>query len=217
MSVSPEERQRVFQRAWDKGNGFRFMFWTFSDLTVDEAANEEACNFIRSKIRETVKDQEKARKLSPTEFYARRPLCDAGYYQVFNNDKIDIVSLKEEPIESITEKGIKTSKEHYDLDVLIFGKYIYFVLHEKPTDESPATGFDAVDGNYTRLAFKGRNGETLKDHWAPHGPESYLGVAVANFPNFFLITGPNGPFTNIPPTIEVCTLPHLVATSLTVR
>lgn len=88
MSVSPEERQAVFQRAWDKGNGFRFMFWTFSDLTMDPEANEEACKFIRSKIRETVKDQEKARKLCPTEHYARRPLCDNGYYEVFNNEKV---------------------------------------------------------------------------------------------------------------------------------
>lgn len=42
----------------------------------------------------------------------------------------------------------------------------------------------------------------MKDHWAPAGPESYLGVCVAGFPNLFMITGPNGPFTNIPPTLE---------------
>jgi len=123
MSVSPEERRKKFQEAWDIGNGFRFMFWTFSDLTVDEAANEEACEFIRSKIRETVKDQEKARKLQPSEFYARRPLCDAGYYEQFNNEKVDIVSLKEEPIEAITEKGIRTTKQEYELNVLVFGRY----------------------------------------------------------------------------------------------
>lgn len=121
MSVSPEERRAKFQQAWDKGNGFRFMFWTFGDITVDPAANEEACEFIRSKIREIVKDPEKSRKLQPTEYYARRPLCNAGYYEQFNKDNVDIVSLKEEPIESITETGIKTSKQHYDLDVLIFG------------------------------------------------------------------------------------------------
>lgn len=122
MSVSPEERRQKFQAAWDKGNGFRFMFWTFSDLTTDPAANEEACEFIRSKIRDTVKDPEKARKLQPTEYYARRPLCDAGYYDQFNKENIDIVDLKEEPIEMITEKGVRTSKQEYNLDVLIFGK-----------------------------------------------------------------------------------------------
>lgn len=122
MSVTPAERQAKFQEAWDKGNGFRFMFWTFNDLTMDPAANNEACNFIKSKIKETVKDQEKARKLLPNEYYARRPLCDAGYYQVFNQDFVDVVALKEEPIVKMTENGIETTKGHYDLDVLIFGK-----------------------------------------------------------------------------------------------
>lgn len=65
-----------------------------------------------------------------------------------------------------------------------------------------ATGFDAVDGNYTRVAIRGRGGESLKDHWKESGPESYFGVSVAGFPNLFTVCGPNGPFTNIPPTIE---------------
>lgn len=129
MSVSPEERRAKFQEAWDIGNGFRFMFWTFNDLTVDPDANTEACNFIKGKIRETVKDQEKARKLLPDEYYARRPLCDAGYYQVFNEDFVDVVALKEEPIVRITEKGIETSKQVYELDVIIFGKFLAFGAH----------------------------------------------------------------------------------------
>ncbi|KAJ9653510.1 hypothetical protein H2198_007292 [Neophaeococcomyces mojaviensis] len=185
MSVSPEERRAKFQEAWDKGNGFRFMFWTFSDITTSEEANREACEFIKSKIAETIKDPEKARKLMPTEFYARRPLCDAGYYEQFNRENVDIVDLREEPIVEVTEKGIKTSEREYEFDVIVL-----------------ATGFDAVDGNYTRVAIRGRDGESLKDHWSEAGPESYLGVAVSNFPNLLMITGPNGPFTNIPPTLE---------------
>lgn len=146
FDVSPEERERIYQDAWDKGNGFRFMFYTFCDITYDAAANEEACKFIRKKIAETVKDPEKARKLTPHDFYARRPLCDGGYYQQFNRDNVDIVDLKETPIEEITEKGIKTSDSKvHELDVIIF-----------------ATGFDAVDGNYTRIAIKGRGGQSLK-------------------------------------------------------
>ena len=34
------------------------------------------------------------------------------------------------------------------------------------------------------------------------GPLGYLGVMEADFPNFFMILGPNGPFTNLPPSIE---------------
>lgn len=185
LSVSPEEREQIFERAWKKGGGFRFMFETFGDIAENEAANDEAANFIKRKIRETVQDPEKARKLLPTQLYARRPLCDAGYYEQFNRDNVEIVSLHDTPIDCISPKGIKTSDgvEH-ELDVLIF-----------------ATGFDAVDGNYTRLAIQGVGGQSLREHWS-HGPTSYLGITVPKFPNMFMILGPNGPFCNIPPAIE---------------
>jgi hypothetical protein len=74
FDVSEEERQRIYQENWDKGNGFRFMFGTFCDITYDRAANDAACEFIKGKIKEIVKDLETARKLLPTEIYARRPV-----------------------------------------------------------------------------------------------------------------------------------------------
>jgi cyclohexanone monooxygenase len=185
MNVSSDERERIFEDAWQRGNGFRFMFGTFCDISYDEDANREAANFIRRKIKSTVKDAEKARKLTPMDFYARRPLCDTGYYQQFNREHVDIIDLKANGIVEFTSEGIKTADDMvHELDVVIF-----------------ATGFDAVDGNYTRLDITGLDDRTLKDHWAD-GPTSYLGVAVPDFPNLFTILGPNGPFTNLPPTIE---------------
>lgn len=185
-SVSPEEREAIFQEQWDQGNGFRFMFSTFSDLTTNQEANDAACAFIRKKIAEKVKDPEKARKLTPRDAYARRPLCDHGYYEQFNRDNVDVVDLRDEPLQSITPKGIMTTKGHYDLDVIIF-----------------ATGFDAVDGSYKEIIFRNGQGETLKEHWAASSaPTSYLGNMVAGFPNLFMVTGPQGPFTNVPPAIE---------------
>lgn len=147
-------------------------------------ANEAACEFIRSKIRQIVKDPEKARKLQPHDYYARRPLCDGGYYQQFNRENVSIVDLKETPISRINEAGIVTDRLH-ELDVIIF-----------------ATGFDAIDGNYNRLAIHGINGSTLKSRWQD-GPKSFLGISVPEFPNMFMITGPQSPFCNIPPAIEV--------------
>ena len=35
FSVSPEERERIYQRTWEEGGGFRFMFETFSDIATD--------------------------------------------------------------------------------------------------------------------------------------------------------------------------------------
>ncbi|GAB1729496.1 hypothetical protein NU195Hw_g4306t1 [Hortaea werneckii] len=186
FSVDAARRNELFEKAWKKGGGFRFMFESFNDIAINEAANREACEFIKRKIRETVKDPKKAEKLMPTQLYARRPLCDAGYYEQFNRDNVDVVSLNETPIRRITKNGIQIADgTDHALDVIIF-----------------ATGFDAVDGNYTRVAIKGRNGETLKDHWSETGPTSYMGLTVSGFPNMFMITGPNGPFSNIPPAIE---------------
>jgi cyclohexanone monooxygenase len=185
FSVSAEERERIFEAAWQNGGGFRFMFETFCDIATDEAANEEAASFIRRKIAQIVKDPETRRKLTPTDLYARRPLCDSGYYDTFNRPNVSMVSLKETPITHVTEKGIVTADGTlHELDVLIL-----------------ATGFDAVDGNYTRVHISGRDGKSLRDHWSD-GPTSYLGVATTGFPNMFMILGPNGPFTNLPPTIE---------------
>jgi cation diffusion facilitator CzcD-associated flavoprotein CzcO len=185
FSVSPEERERIYQRAWQEGGGFRFMFDTFSDIATDPDANEEAAKFIRRKIAETVKDPETRRKLTPTDLYARRPLCDSGFYETFNRENVSLVNVKENPISHVTERGIVTADGVlHELDVLIC-----------------ATGFDAVDGNYVRVDIRGRDGETLKEHWS-EGPTSYLGMATSGFPNMFMILGPNGPFTNLPPSIE---------------
>ncbi len=37
MSVSADERRRVFQENWNKGNGFRFMFGTFCDIATNRS------------------------------------------------------------------------------------------------------------------------------------------------------------------------------------
>jgi cyclohexanone monooxygenase len=161
-SASPEDRERIFEENWQKGNGFRFMFGTFCDISIDAEANEGACEFIRKKIREIVKDPEKARKLQPHDVYARRPLCDGNaqngqkYFEQFNRPNVDIVDLKETPITRIEPAGVRTSDGVlHELELLIL-----------------ATGFDAVEGNYNRIAIKGRGGVSLKDAWDVEGPTS---------------------------------------------
>ncbi|MFD4194112.1 flavin-containing monooxygenase [Amycolatopsis thermoflava] len=94
--------------------------------------------------------------------------------------------------------GVRTADgiEH-ELDILVF-----------------ATGFDAVGGNYRAMDLRGRGGRHINEHWAG-GPTSYLGVSPAGFPNMFMILGPNGPFTNLPPSIatQVDWIGELIATA----
>ena len=186
MSVSAEERERVFKLGWERGGGFRFMFETFSDIATSKEANDAAADFIKRKIAQIVKNPETARKLTPTDLYAKRPLCADDYYGIYNRGNVSVVDVKADPIAEFTPAGIRTeSGAECPLDAVIF-----------------ATGFDAVDGNYTKVDICGRGGITLRQKWRD-GPLGYLGMMETGFPNFFMILGPNGPFTNLPPSIEV--------------
>jgi cation diffusion facilitator CzcD-associated flavoprotein CzcO len=184
MEVSAEERERVFEKAWNDGGGFNFMFGTFNDIVTNLESNAAACEFIRRKIEKVVTDPVKREAVMPTDLYARRPLCDNNYYEAINRDNVTVLNIRKNPIVEFTEKGIRTTSGEVELDYVIF-----------------ATGFDAVTGNFVRIDFQGRNGVKMKDHWA-HGPRAFLGLSAAGFPNMFSLYGPPGPFTNQPPAIE---------------
>ncbi|MCC2655150.1 MAG: cyclohexanone monooxygenase [Panacagrimonas sp.] len=187
MSVSDEERRKQYEANWAKG-GFEWMFGSYNDLLVDEKANDTAAEFVREKIRAIVKDPEKARKLLPKGYpigTKRLPL-DQEYFETYNRDNVDLVDIRETPIEQITADGIQTSDKKYELDAIVF-----------------ATGFDALTGPVTRLNIRGRGGQKIEQKWA-EGPRTYLGVATLGFPNLFMITGPGSPSVlgNMPTSIE---------------
>ena len=184
MSVSAEERERVFEDSWQQGNGFRFMFASFSDIGVDPEANKAATDFLKKKMAEIVKDPETLKILTPTDLWAKRPLCNDGYFETFNRDNVTLVDVKAHPIVEITEKGIRTDDAEYELDVIVL-----------------ATGFDAVSGMYLKIDQTGRDGVTLQEKWDER-PRATYGVMTAGFPNMFMIYGPMGPFTNQPPVHE---------------
>lgn len=184
FDVTPEEREAIYEWAWQKGGNYTFATETFCDVTSDRAANELASDFLRRKIAAIVKDPETARRLTPSELFARRPICDSGYFEIFNQPNVTLVALPETPIAEFTADGIRTEDGTvHELDILVL-----------------ATGFDAVDGSYRGIDIRGRDGVVLKDHWS-EGPRSHLGITVAGFPNMFMILGPNGPFVNLPPAI----------------
>ncbi|RKQ15144.1 flavin-containing monooxygenase [Ureibacillus endophyticus] len=184
MDHSEEEREAKFEEAWKRGNGFYFLNHVFNDLATNREANDAAANFIKKKIKEIVKDPETAEKLTPKEPYARRPCANDGYYYTFNRDNVSLVDIKANPIVEVTEKGIRTTEGEHELDVIIF-----------------ATGFDAMDGNYTKFPMIGRNNVVLKDKWK-NGSRSYLGIMESDFPNMFMSRAPLSSFTNNPPAIE---------------
>ena len=185
FSVSEKDREEIFQKLWDDGSGFRFLFGGFSDLVTDEAANKEAIKFIHKKIQETVKDSHKVEVLSSSDWFARRPLTDDHYYARFNQENVFAVNIGKTPITKVTSRAIETSDgSSHPTDLIVF-----------------ATGFDAVDGSLTQINIRGRGNKALKDAWA-EGPRTAVGATTSGFPNFLFINGPGAPFANNPPVTE---------------
>ncbi len=184
---SDHQRQKVFEEAWAQG-GFAFAS-TYKDLLTNEQSNEKAAAFICSKIRETVQDPTVAEKLCPKYMYGtKRQVLDSDYFETYNRDNVLLVDVKESPILEITETGVQTANDHFELDIIIF-----------------ATGYDGMTGPLFKIDIRGRNGVTLKDKWENGASvQTYLGLATANFPNLFMITGPESPsvLVNMPIAIE---------------
>jgi cation diffusion facilitator CzcD-associated flavoprotein CzcO len=170
LSVSPEERLEQYERLWTEP-GFKKWLSNFYDVMMPGEANEDYAEFVRNKIRERVKDPVVAEKLVPKDhmFGSKRLPCESGYYEVFNQDNVLLVDVREAPIERITPKGVKTADAEYELDVIIF-----------------ATGYDAVTGSLIRIDIRGEGGQSLKDKFA-NGPRTYMGISSAGFPNLFTI------------------------------
>ncbi|CAI4212645.1 unnamed protein product [Parascedosporium putredinis] len=145
-----------------------------------------ASAFYAEKIRARVKDPKTAEKLVPKThgFGTRRVPLESGYYEVFNQDNVRLVDIREDPIESIVATGVKTRDELHEVDILIY-----------------ATGFDAVTGSFNAVDFEGVGGAKLRDTWG-EGIRTYLGLTVKDFPNMFMIMGPHQMFGNIPRSIE---------------
>jgi cation diffusion facilitator CzcD-associated flavoprotein CzcO len=186
-AADPAERERRFRRGWDEGTLFGVAS-KFGDILIDPQANELASEFLRRQIRDIVVDPDVAERLSPRTFpYAtKRPCLDTGYYETFNRPNVMLVDLRATPITEVNSGGILTTERQFDVDVIVF-----------------ATGFDAITGPLLAVNPIGLGGLTLREKWSA-GPRTYLGLAIAGFPNLFLITGPGSPsvLTNVFVSIE---------------
>ncbi|TAM09038.1 MAG: NAD(P)/FAD-dependent oxidoreductase [Nevskiaceae bacterium] len=179
---TPEERQKLYEETWADGS-LRYWIGVYPEVLFDEQANAEVSEFARRKIRAQLKDPKIADRLTPTyRFGTRRVPLQYGYYEAFNLDTTELVDVKEDPIECITEKGLKLkSGAEHEVDILIF-----------------ATGFDA-GRTLSRLEIRGRGGITVKDIW-DKDLRTTMGLQLHGFPNMFIpSTGlaPAGAFCNI--------------------
>lgn len=146
----------------------------WGDVFFDIEANQMAAELYGEAVARIVDDAETAAALTPSHpFGCKRPIIDQGYYETFNRDNVTLVDLRKDPISGVRAWGIRTEHGSYPLDVIIY-----------------ATGFDAMTGALTRIDIRGRNAMSLRDFWTTEGPFCYLGLAVAGFPNLFIVQAP---------------------------
>ena len=174
--LSDEERVRVLERGWEIG-GAPAILRAFSDAMSDLEVNAFVADFVRSKISDIVDNPETAAALSPTDypFGAKRLCADTDYFVTYNRDNVELVDLREAPLERITSTGVRCGGVDYSVDIVIF-----------------AIGFDAISGAVAEIDIRGRDDRTLREYWKG-GPKAALGLQVAGFPNFFLVNGPGSP------------------------
>jgi cyclohexanone monooxygenase len=185
LETPPAERTREYERRWQRG-GLSFL-GAYKDLMVDQAANDTAADYVRAKIHGKVENPKLADLLSPKNTIGCKRLCiDIGYYETFNRPNVDLIDVSDTPVEAITRQGVQVRGQEYKVDAIVF-----------------ATGFDAMTGALLRIDIRGKGGLALREKWR-EGPRTYLGLAMAGFPNLFTITGPGSPsvLTNMLPTIE---------------
>lgn len=187
VDTPEEERERIFEENWT--GSFRWVFETFDDLLVNPEANRLAGDFITRKMKERVNDPKIAELLTPSfddyPLFAKRPPLDHGYLEAFNRDNVTLVDIKnQEPIQEITETGLRTSAKDYEFDMIVL-----------------ATGFKAYTGALEAFPIRGLSGQTLREKWQDQS-QCIMGVCAVDFPNFFMVTGPQAPFANLPTSIE---------------
>ena len=190
MDDTPEEREAFYQKLWDHG-GFEFWLATYKDMLFDNEANNEAYRFWQKKQSARIKDPRKKAILTPEvaphAFGTKRPSLEQDFYDLMNQDHMDVVDIKNNPVVEIVPEGLKLKDGTiHEIDILAM-----------------ATGFDSVTGGMKSMGLKNIYGETLAQTWS-EGTWSYLGMTCNGYPNMFFLYGAQGPtaFSNGPSCVE---------------
>jgi cation diffusion facilitator CzcD-associated flavoprotein CzcO len=126
----------------------------------------------QSYLERSVKNPALRAKLTPNyRLGCKRVLLSSDYYRALIQPNVDVVTAG---IRAIVADGIVTDDGmHRRADAIICG-----------------TGFQVNDVG-APFEVIGVDGADLGAIWLRDGPQAYFGVSIADFPNFFMLVGPN--------------------------
>ncbi|GAA4709008.1 NAD(P)/FAD-dependent oxidoreductase [Pseudonocardia yuanmonensis] len=189
--ISDEEFNATLEELWFKG-GLQIWLGGYADMFFNAEVGNRIYAFWREKTLPRIKDPDLAEKLAPAvppyPFGTKRCPLEYTYYDAFNQDNVELVDLKETPIEKVTRNGIVTTdgREH-EFEVIVL-----------------ATGFDSFTGGLTDIDVRSTKGESFSEVFRD-GARTALGRATAGFPNMLYVYGPQSPsaFCNGPTCAEL--------------
>ena len=134
VEATPEERQAYFEEIWSRG-AFNFLLCNYTDLLTSPEASKAVYEFWKKKTRARLTDPEKQAIMAPDEmpffFGTRRSPLEHDYYEMLNQDHVQIVDMKAVPLRTFDAKGVVMQDDSsHEFDVAIF-----------------ATGFDTYTGS----------------------------------------------------------------------
>jgi 4-hydroxyacetophenone monooxygenase len=134
--------------------------------------NEKHRIFLTGYLREQLADREDLIEKVLPDYppYGKRMLLDYDWFTTLKRPDVTLVTSGVKAVEGST---VVTDDGRYDVDVLVL-----------------ATGFTARRMLYP-LDLRGRSGVPLRDQWGDDDAWAYVGVTVPDFPNLFLMYGPN--------------------------
>lgn len=137
--------------------------------TAQQVGRKHTADMMKSRLNN---NEDLAFKLTPEwEVGCRRATPGPGYLESFTRDNVSLVTS---PISKFEKTGIRTEDGAlHPFDAIVC-----------------ATGFDV--SHRPPWPLIGLNGLSLSDAWKEE-PNAYLSLAAAQFPNFFMFSGPNAP------------------------
>lgn len=117
----------------------------------------------------------------------KRPSLEQGYYEMIHRPNVKLVDLNAAGIKGLPRKGIATTDEEYELDIVIL-----------------ATGYNNLTGSLPSINIRDTDGLTVKQKWED-GVSTYLGLIIPKMPNMFTLYSPHSPSAlfNGPPCCEI--------------
>jgi cation diffusion facilitator CzcD-associated flavoprotein CzcO len=175
--TSPERRREILEEIYEDGS-LKLWLASFGEMFFVPDVSDAISEFVREKMRERLKEPRLRDILIPKDygFGTHRVPLEVGFLEVFRRPNVEVVSVKDNPIERVTPNGLKLKDgSEYAFDVLIF-----------------ATGFDAGTGALTRIDIRGRDGRSLKEDWG-RDIRTTMGLQIHGYPNLFTTATPLAP------------------------